>query len=221
MSLRRQPSAFGWFGSGASHRAPAPTTRRVRRPIVNRATAAPSNALLTTVGIGEVAASRQVAVLRSVLGSCVSVCLFDPETCIGGMNHILIPSSSKSDCGSRCGVQAMELLINALMTLGADRRRFVAKIFGGANVLPVIQQPSVGELNIRFVRSFLATERIPLVAERIGGKKPVQVNFHAHTGKAFVREIDSLQLTHIVREEIAYYKIKPEERYRSEDPILF
>jgi chemotaxis protein CheD len=55
------------------------------------------------------------------------------------------------------------------------------KVFGAANVLPALQSPTVGELNATFVRHFLAAERIPLVAQRLGGKHAVQVHFRTDT----------------------------------------
>ncbi len=77
----------------------------------------------------------------------------------------------------------MELLINAIMKAGGDRRRLEAKVFGGGNVVSSLQSPTVGELNAAFIREFLATERIPIVAQRLGGTQPVQVNFRTDTGK--------------------------------------
>lgn len=174
------------------------------------------------VGIGAVAVGREPLRLETVLGSCVAVCLYDPVSRTGGMNHILVPSSH-SDCTgtARCGVQAMELLINALMRIGADRRRLVAKAFGAGNVLPVFQTPTIGDLNASFVREFLATERIPLLAERMGGVQAVRVFFHAHTARAFVHTLDGSRLAKIVREEISYYHKYAEERFPIEEPILF
>lgn len=174
------------------------------------------------VGIGEVAASHKPLCMETVLGSCVAVCLCDPVFGAGGMNHILVPSShTDCACSSRCGVQAMELLINALMKLGADRRRITAKAFGGGNVLPVFQTPTVGDLNAAFVREFLATERIPLVGERMGGSQAVRVTFHAHTGRVFVQSLDGSRLAKIVHEEISYFNTGAAERFPTEDPILF
>lgn len=174
------------------------------------------------IGIGEVAASRDPLRIETVLGSCVAVCLYDPVLGAGGMNHILVPSSH-ADCQgtARCGVQAMELLINALMKLRADRRRLTAKAFGGANVLPAFQTPTVGELNAKFVREFLATERIPLLAARLGGSQPVRAIFHAQSGRAFVHTLDGSRLTGIVREEVTYYNKGPRERFPLEEPELF
>jgi chemotaxis protein CheD len=77
----------------------------------------------------------------------------------------------------------------------------VAKVFGAANVLPTLQSPTAGELNATFVRDFLATERIPLVAQRLGGKHAVQVHFRTDTGKTIVHSIDGSRLPAILRAE--------------------
>ena len=111
--------------------------------------------------IGEAKASKQPLSLHTLLGSCVAVCLHDPLSGIGGMNHILLPGRSKIDSSSRFGVHAMELLINEMMKLGADRRRLVAKCCGGGNVLASFRHPTVGDRNAQFVREFLSTENIP------------------------------------------------------------
>jgi chemotaxis protein CheD len=155
--------------------------------------------------IGEVVASATPLQLQTLLGSCVAVCLRDPAAAIGGMNHILLPGRCDGDgLPSRCGVHAMELLINAIMKEGGDRRRLVAKVFGGANVVASLQSPTVGELNAIFIRDFLATERIPLVAERLGGTHPVQVNFRTDTGRTTVHTVDGSRLPKILRAEDDY-----------------
>lgn len=159
-----------------------------------------------TLYIGEVAASRTPIVLDTLLGSCVAVCMYDPALRAGAMNHILLPRCLKGDKNSRCGVHAMELLINELMKQGGDRRRFVAKAFGGANVFPDIKMLLIGEENARFVREFLATERIPLVGERLGGNRAVHVYFRTDTGKATVQTVDGSRLPKIIQAETAYCK---------------
>jgi chemotaxis receptor (MCP) glutamine deamidase CheD len=156
--------------------------------------------------IGEVAASRSPVVLDTLLGSCVAVCLYDPVLRAGGMNHILLPKCNAGDRNSRCGIHAMELLINELMKLGADRRRFIAKAFGGANVLHRIKMLSIGDENARWVRQFLVTERIPLVAERLGGNHAVHLYFRTDTGKATVHTVDGSTLPRIIGAERSQWK---------------
>jgi chemotaxis protein CheD len=100
----------------------------------------------------------------------------------------------------------MELLINELMKLGADRRRLIAKAFGGANVLQRIKMRSIGDENARFVREFLSTERIPLVAERLGGDHAVHLYFRTDTGKASVHTVDGSSLPRIIVAERSQLK---------------
>lgn len=163
--------------------------------------------------VGEVAASKTPVVMSTLLGSCVAVCIYDPAFRAGGMNHILLPTCRAGDRSPRCGIHAMELLINEVMKLGGDRRRFVAKAFGGANVLQGIKMPAVGDGNARFVREFLATERIPLVAERMGGSHAVHLYFRTDSGKATVHTVDGSSLPRIMKAEGSYWKppatIKP------------
>jgi chemotaxis protein CheD len=100
----------------------------------------------------------------------------------------------------------MELLINELMKVGGDRRRFVAKAFGGANMLQGVKLPPIGCGNAKFVREFLTTERIPLIAERMGGNHAVHIYFRTDTGKATVRTVDGSALPKIIDAEDSYWK---------------
>jgi chemotaxis protein CheD len=100
----------------------------------------------------------------------------------------------------------MELLINEIMKLGGDRRRFIAKAFGGATVIAGTRLPAVGEANAKFVRGFLATENIPLVAERLGGDHAVHLYFHTDTGRATVHTIDGSRLSRIISAECSFGK---------------
>lgn len=137
-----------------------------------------------TLTQGEFHASRDPVVLSTILGSCVSVCLHDPATGIGGMNHFLLPDGGEAhDARSeRYGVNAMEQLINALLRLGARRGGLVAKAFGGANMSPRLAP--IGDGNASFARQFLATEGIVCVAESFGGTNARRVLFWPQTGKA-------------------------------------
>lgn len=137
-----------------------------------------------TLTQGEFHASRDPVVLSTILGSCVAVCLHDPDSGIGGMNHFLLPDGGEAhDARSeRYGVNAMEQLINALLRLGARRSAMVAKAFGGANMSPRLNP--IGDANACFARQFLASEGIPCLAESYGGVNARRVLFWPHSGKA-------------------------------------
>jgi hypothetical protein len=68
----------------------------------------PANRHRITIYIGEVAASKSPVVINTLLGSCVSVCIYDPVLCAGGMNHILLPACRAGEESPRCGIHAIE-----------------------------------------------------------------------------------------------------------------
>lgn len=139
------------------------------------------------LGIGGFAAYARPTEVTTVLGSCVSACLFDPATGVGGMNHFMLTGNSE-DASTRYGVHAMEVLLNALMKAGADRRRLKAKVFGGAAVLSE-SGSVIAKRNNEFVRQFLKEEGIPILAERLGGEHALIVKFETHTGRAWVKPL--------------------------------
>lgn len=140
---------------------------------------------------GGVYASDQPSIVRTLLGSCVAACLYDPAKGIGGMNHFMLPTSLEVDnMPARFGVHAMELLINRIMNLGGDRRRLKAKVFGASRVIEAFKEgPQVAEKNALFIREFLKAEGIPIVAEKLGGTEPLEVRFHIHSGRVQVKAL--------------------------------
>jgi len=142
---------------------------------------------------GQYHAARQGAI-TTVLGSCVSTCLWDPATRIGGMNHFMLPGDTASPgspwaASARFGVYAMEVLINEMIHLGADRRRMVAKVFGGAQLLSGFDRLDVGAKNSEFVLEFLRVEGIRVLAQDLLDVCPRKVHFIVHTGKLPVKRL--------------------------------
>jgi len=170
---------------------------------------------------GDVATSTRPVVMHTLLGSCVAVCLYDPLLLAGGMNHILLPGTRLDDRSTRFGVHAMELLINELMKQGGDRRKFLAKAFGGANIMKRLSAATIGDDNAEFVREFLAAERIPLVAQRLGGDQAVHVYFRTDSGKAMVHSVDGSRLQKIIHAEASYWRSHLDDAKLSGDITLF
>lgn len=158
------------------------------------------------IHIGGVHASRQPTVVRTVLGSCVAACIFDPLATVGGMNHFMLPEGNGDDNSStRYGTNAMEKLINEVMKLGGQRARLRAKVFGGGHVLN-IQSTGIGvaQKNALFVKEFLATENIAIVAQRLGGLNPLQVHFYTDSGKALVKVVGGEKVGELIEQEERY-----------------
>ena len=157
-----------------------------------------------TIYIGGVHASAEPQLVKTLLGSCIAVCLYDPEKAVGGMNHFMLPRGlSEEGDPTRFGVHAMDSLIGVMMRLGADRRRFVAKVFGGAHVLDVAESATgIPRRNITFIYEFLEDEGFPILRQDVGGYHPRQVHFDTGTGRAFIKRVSESAGARVRRQEL-------------------
>ena len=146
----------------------------------------------------------------TVLGSCVSACIRDRITGLGGMNHFMLPDSGDVNnpvsASMRYGSFAMEILINDLLKAGARRENLEAKVFGGGAVLRGFTAMNVGERNAAFVMSFLKTERIPVLAEDLNDIYPRKVYFFPKTGRVLVKKLMQTQNDTLAKRELDYAK---------------
>lgn len=147
--------------------------------------------------------------ISTLLGSCVAACIYDPLRAIGGMNHFLLPDSGHGidaplSASNRYGVFAMESLINALLARGASKARLKVKLFGGGRILT--QLSDVGRRNIEFVRRFVDTERLPIVAEDLGGDRARRVLMHPETGRVQVKRLPALGARDVGLQEARYLR---------------
>jgi len=138
---------------------------------------------------GEYFVSNEEIMIMTVLGSCISACIWDGRARAGGMNHFMLPDGEGGDGGGRYGSYAMELLINQMLKMGARRETMQAKIFGGAQVMAGFTSMNVGERNTKFVLDYLTTERIPVVSQDVLDIHPRKVCFFPVSGKALVKRL--------------------------------
>ena len=157
---------------------------------------------------GEYFSTGNDTLMVTVLGSCVSACLMDLHNGVCGMNHFLLPSDRGSEgefCeASRYGMYAMELLINQMMNLGADKRHLQAKVFGGGNVVAGISVTNVGQRTSEFVTAYLRRERIPIVASDLMEDYARKIYFFPDSGQVLVKRIRKFNNSTIMDRESAY-----------------
>lgn len=158
---------------------------------------------------GEYFVTPRDLLIVTVLGSCVSVCLRDRQNGIGGMNHFMLPGNSDEGFGpvsssARYGVYAMEVLINHLLKLGAQRHQLEAKVFGGGCVLRGITANNIGQRNVDFVLDYLHTEGIELLAEDLLDIYPRKVYFFPASGRVLVKKLKNLHNTTLLDRESDY-----------------
>lgn len=132
--------------------------------------------------------SDEGEVCSTLLGSCVSVCLYDLARGIGGLNHYLLPETAQvGNDQMRYGGHAMELLINGLLKIGADRKLLRAKVFGGARMTE--RYAEIGQRNAEFAQRYLASEGIEIVSSDTGGRMARRLHFHPVSGQVRVMHI--------------------------------
>ena len=167
------------------------------------------NAEAAKIMPGEYYATARDMLLVTVLGSCVCACIRDKVSGIGGMNHFMLPDSGQDQNdplgeSARYGVYAMEILINQLLKMGAQRSNFEVKVFGGGAVLRGFTVANVGERNAEFVLKFLKTEKIPVAAQDLLDIYPRKVYYFPQTGLVRVKKLKQVHNDTIVNRETEY-----------------
>jgi len=179
---------------------------------INRYWDKTSNLFTAKILPGEFYVTTNEEMIVTVLGSCVSACIRDTIFGIGGMNHFMLPTTDgrrPGDPGSkwaseatRYGNFAMEALINEILKNGGRRENLEVKLFGGGRVLD--HTTNVGAMNIDFVREFIHTESLSLVAEDLGDIYPRKVHYFPQTGKVRMKKLRSIHNNTIVERETRY-----------------
>jgi chemotaxis protein CheD len=140
---------------------------------------------------GGLCVSSRPMMVKTILGSCVAVCLYDGKTKIGGINHYVLPHPTPHDPPSdRYGSYSIERLIKKMHDKGASIRRLRAWVVGGARPLGGDKGPQVGEANRHVAVEMLAQHGIPIVKEETGGENGRRVFFHTGTGEIIVSRIE-------------------------------
>lgn len=166
--------------------------------------------------------------IATLLGSCVSVCLFDPRLRIGGMNHFLLPSQCNTTFAETDiilnGDYSMEVLVNGLLNKGASKTRLVAKAFGGGTIISSIRM-AIGQRNADFAKEWLEREGIPLVASDLCGPWSRKVVFLPQSGEAYCRRIPTSQVdaAAVTKAELEYEKslLQPKKKVAEKRIELF
>lgn len=143
--------------------------------------------------------------IATLLGSCVSVCLFDPVCKVGGMNHFMLPElwngtvrtrceaphgSCSDQCSARYGSCAMRQLLKNMEQLGASLPRLEAKVFGAGRVLARVTD--IGDKNASFALGYLEERGIQVIAQDLGATCPRKIVFFPTTGRVLVKRLRDL-----------------------------
>ena len=147
---------------------------------------------------GELFVAHEPTLITTLLGSCVSVCLFCPKQKTGAMCHGVMPV--RPDLGEEDSFRFVETSVRYMVDILTNGNKFcpnaglVAKIFGGADVLNVrsglaTETMSIGAMNIKAARETLARYNVSVAVEEVGGVRGCKLFFYSHTGEVLLRRI--------------------------------
>ena len=146
---------------------------------------------------GELYVAQEPTIIATLLGSCVSVCLFCPSKKIGAMCHGVMPFQDNTSATEsfRFVDSSVTYMVEVLGKANGGRRALLeAKLFGGADVLDINmsnerKMPTIGMQNIEAARASLAKHRVPITAEKVGGASGCKLLFFSHTGEVYLKSI--------------------------------
>ena len=143
-------------------------------------------------------ASREPYVVKTVLGSCVAVCLWDKKLHFGGINHYMLTTWMGTDLASpKYGNIAIEKLIEKMKFMGSRIEDLQAKVFGGGELIKGIDggpsSTQIGERNIQIAKLLLEANNIPVIASCVGGNRGRKILFFTDTGEVRHKYLEKRQ----------------------------
>ena len=155
--------------------------------------AAAKHETLVTVSMADLQICDQAnaTLVAYALGSCIGVAVWDRALKVGGLMHVMLPSS-RSGAGSAWVRPAMfadtavPLLLGRMLQLGSVRENLVVKLAGGGQLLAESRQLAIGTRNIAAVRAAFAEQEIAIAGEDLGGTKSRSLKLQVGSGISFV-----------------------------------
>ena len=144
------------------------------------------------VSMGEIEVVRGAFVLRTLLGSCLGLILYDLKNQVGGLAHIVLPSSNGQESSpGKYADTALANLLRQIEILGGRERQLSAKLAGGSNMFATSGPSTIGDQNIAAVEQLLKMAGIPVMGRHCGGKAGRRVAFEVDTGRVTVEVVGS------------------------------
>lgn len=142
---------------------------------------------------GLLVSADQGTILKTILGSCVAIVVYDEVRRIGGLIHCLLPyQRSNEKHAVREPARYVDVGIsNLLDEMHRQRcldRNFTLRVVGGANMMPRCCLPDIGAQNTEAARKMLAEQGLSVNGEVVGGTQYRHVELSIDSGQCLVRE---------------------------------
>lgn len=140
-----------------------------------------------SIRMGEMSVGCGDGQLRTLLGSCIGLALYDRKQKIGGLAHIVLPDSrGKTERPGKFVDTAIPELIRQMQGHAVQQLRLTAVLAGGARMFATNMAAGIGEQNIEACQRALLQLRIPIVARHCGGEKGRRMTLDTDDGKVTI-----------------------------------
>jgi chemotaxis protein CheD len=137
--------------------------------------------------------SKEPALISTVLGAAVTVCLWDRDKRYGGASHFLYPKTlEKGTATALYGNVAVLTLIRLVIGDGSEKASLEAQIFGGGD-RDSLSKGTLGMQNVLAARKILGLQGISITSEDVGGAKGRKLVFKSDTGEVMILKVDRLR----------------------------
>jgi chemotaxis protein CheD len=119
----------------------------------------------------------------SGIGSCVAVCLYEPERQVGALLHIMLPRSEGDHLNPRRFADtAINLVLIEFQAQAIAPTQLTAKLVGGAQMFKTFTTANIGGRNVEEITRILHTIGIPIASQDVGGNAGRNLEFNLSAG---------------------------------------
>jgi chemotaxis receptor (MCP) glutamine deamidase CheD len=126
----------------------------------------------------------------TILGSCVSVCLYDTHHRYGGLNHYQLPEPQALEPPSnRFGSHSIRALYATFIEFGSRPEHLQTRVVGGASMSGNAQSRLVADLNVEMAVRVLAELHVPVLSVETGGSKGRKLWYYTDVNRTVISPI--------------------------------
>jgi chemotaxis protein CheD len=151
------------------------------------------------VGISDLKVSNNPAdvLITYALGSCIGVAVFDPKARVGGLLHFMLPDSILNPNKARTmpamfADTGITLLFKSCYAVGAEKKRMIVKVAGGASILDDTNYFRIGQKNITAMRKIFWRNNVLIDSEDTGNHFNRTVKLELSNGRCILKSANGM-----------------------------
>lgn len=149
-----------------------------------------------SIPMGEIGVSLNNGTLRTLLGSCLGVALYDRRLKVGALAHVVLPCSrGPTELPGKFADTAVPAMIERMQVLAGGELRLTAKVAGGANMFSTTTSNTVGTQNIQAMERILEGLRIPVLGRHYGGEQGRRMTLDTTSGIVIIEVVGAEPIT--------------------------